>query len=350
MSKSRLTFAALAVALVALAPVSVANAAADLTGTAGEIAAGAADLAHQEQTLLVMLRPSSDLPEADLVELRAQLRSIDAQGAAALADLTLLNVELTDAIRVVLDRLPAAATRESTELDLQSPPQVVYDAAIADLLRISATPEAVMPSSSPDRGPATALLVVAALALLTLIAFALASSIRRRPGDDQLADTAWSDDLTGLANRRRLDHDLESGNRSHGPAAVIMVDIDHFELVNDNFGDHEGDDVLRAIATMLANQIRFDDVVYRFGGEEFCIMLPNSSTEDAQKVADRIVRAARQIRLPDGQHVTVSVGVAASAKDDVGTTVESADRALYEAKDLGRDRVVTATRAEFVDA
>lgn len=350
MSKSRLTFAALAVAVAALAPVSSAHAAADLTDTVGEIAADAADLAGQEQMLLAVLLPSSDLPEADLVELRAQLRSIDAQGAATLDQLTDLNVELTDAIRVVLDRLPATATPESTELDLQSPPQVVYDAAIADLLRISATPEAVIPGTSPDRGPAAALLVVAVLALLTLMVFAFASSIRRRPVGDQLADAAWSDDLTGFANRRRLDHDLKSGDRHHGPAAVIMVDIDHFELVSDSFGHHEGDDVLRAIATMLANQIRFDDVVYRFGGEEFCVLLPESSTEDAEKVADRIVQAARQIRLPDGQHVTVSVGVAASAKGNVGTAMEYADRALCEAKDLGRDQAVTANRAEFVGA
>jgi diguanylate cyclase (GGDEF)-like protein len=346
MSKSRLTLAAIALAATTMITTSGVHAADDLADSVRKTAADAADLANQEQTLVEMARPDSGLSEAELADVRAQLRSIDAQGAAALGQLTSLNIELTDAIRVVLDRLPPAPLPGS-ELVLRPPPQVVYEAAVADLARIAATPESVMSSAAPGRGPSVGLTVVAAVALLTLGAFALGSTIRRRPVSDELKAMVWSDSLTGLANRRRLDHDLQSGSNLPGSTAVIMVDVDHFKSVNDNFGHHKGDEVLRTISTMLANQVRFDDIVYRFGGEEFCILLPNSSTEDAGRVADRIVRAARQIRLPDGDHVTVSVGVADSGHGDVGLAVKSADHALYEAKDLGRDQAVTAAHAEF---
>jgi diguanylate cyclase (GGDEF)-like protein len=196
--------------------------------------------------------------------------------------------------------------------------------------------------SATSRGPALSLLIVASLSLLALGLAALHSTIRRRPATGELEALAWSDSLTGLANRRRLDHDILAHSRHSGPNAVIMVDVDHFKSVNDSFGHPHGDEVLRAIGEMLANQIRYDDVVYRYGGEEFCILLPNTSTDDARIVADRIVKAARSVTLPDGRHMTVSVGVAASTKGDICLAVETADQALYAAKDQGRDQAVTA--------
>ena len=161
---------------------------------------------------------------------------------------------------------------------------------------------------------------------------------------------AWSDGLTGLANRRRLDHDLESRGRRDDATAVIMIDVDHFKSVNDRFGHQTGDEVLRSIGAMLAEQIRYDDIVYRYGGEEFCVLLPDSSAAEAEGIADRIVEAAREIRLPDGQHITVSVGVASAVEGDVSTAVETADLALYTAKDRGRDRAVTADASKLASA
>ena len=349
MSLSRLSFAALTVAAVSLIPSAGVIAADDLTDTVREIAAETADLVRQELQLVKIGQTDPELSDRDLTALRAELRTIDDQGAEALDQLDQLDIELTDAIRVVLDRLPQASAQRPGLLDLRPPPPVVYEAAITDLLRISDDPEAVTPIDGDRRGPAGGLLVVATLGLVVLGAFALGSTFRRRPASDDLAAMVWSDSLTGLANRRRLDHDLSSGGDRSGSTAVIMVDVDHFKSVNDSFGHQRGDEVLRTIATMLANQIRFDDVVYRYGGEEFCVLLPDSSTEEARQVADRIVRAAREIGLPDGQHVTVSVGVACSTTGDVGTAVASADDALYRAKDLGRDQAVTADEPEFVD-
>lgn len=350
MSKSRLTSAAFAVAAAVLLQAPSVHAADDVAATVSEVAADAADLVAQEFALLAETGPGADHSPSDLARLQAELRSVDAQGASALDQLRRLDVELTDAIQVALDRLPPAGSTLGAELGLQPPPPIVYEAARADLLRVSATPEAVLPGPTSDRGPAVGLLIVAALALLALGAFALGSTIRRRPASEELAAMAWSDGLTGLANRRRLDHDLASSHRHQGATAVIMVDVDHFKSVNDNFGHQKGDEILRTISTMLASQIRYDDVVYRYGGEEFCILLPNSSTEDARKVADRIVDAAHRISLPDGRHVTVSVGISASVLGDINTAVESADQALYEAKDLGRDRAVTANLIEHTIA
>ena len=350
MSKSRLTFAAIVVAAAAFLQAPGVHAADDRTETVRTVAADAADLVARESALLQQTGTEPDRRPGHLTDLLVELQSVDRQGASALHHLLQLDVDLTDAVRIALDLLPTDRSMLDDELGLQPPQPAVYEAATADLLRISATPAAVLPDDMSDRRPAVGLIIVAALALVALGAFALGSTTRRRPASDELFAMVWSDGLTGLANRRRLDHDLASNDSQRGTAAVIMVDVDHFKSVNDKFGHQKGDDILRTIGTMLANQIRYDDVVYRYGGEEFCILLPNSSTEDARKIAERIVEAAHQIRLPDGEHVTVSVGISATALGDLSTAVDSADQALYEAKDLGRDRAVAARQIEHIVA
>ena len=121
-----------------------------------------------------------------------------------------------------------------------------------------------------------------------------------------------------------------------------MIDVDNFKAINDGHGHQLGDKVLRKIGTMLGLHIREDDVVYRYGGEEFCILLPGASDADAELAASRIVQAARQIMLPDGSTVTVSVGVANGSTADVMSTLELADQAMYWAKENGRDQSITA--------
>lgn len=341
MRKSRHVLSALGIAAAVLIPASTADAASHMNDTIRKLAADAAELVAKEQALLAIADPDTVRPDAQLATIRNQLTSVDTQGVALLRVLEQLDVELTGAIRIALERLPPAAPGTAHNSVPPPPDDGVYEAAIADLNRITATPDSMM-GGDDSAGSTVGLLVVAGLSMLALVAAALASKTRRRPVTDELAAMAWSDGLTGLGNRRRLDRDLSERGLDAGHTAVIMVDVDHFKSVNDRFGHQQGDEILRTIGSMLTGQIRRDDVVYRYGGEEFCILLPESSVEEARQVAERIVEAAHQVRLPNGRHITVSVGVADSLAGDVYRAVESADLALYRAKDLGRDRAVTA--------
>jgi diguanylate cyclase (GGDEF)-like protein len=333
------------VAATALLPAPVASAAGDVETTISELAADAARLVAEEQQLVQQADPnntsSSPSERADAL---ARLQIVDNEGHTALMRLERLGVNTTEAIRTTLQRLPEGST-ETAAFSRGIPPSVVYDAAVVDLRRIAATPDAVAtgaPGSS--RGPAIGLLVVGAGSLVALGMAALVNALRRRPADDEMAAMAWSDGLTGLANRRRLEHDLAAQNRARGESAAIMVDVDHLQSVNDAHGHQTGDLVLRQVSVMLSNHVRFDDVVYRYSGEEFCILLPGALIEEADRVAERIVAAARDIHLPTGDNITVSVGVATAPAAELAAAVEMADRALEVAKDRGRDRAVSSKR------
>jgi diguanylate cyclase (GGDEF)-like protein len=321
------------VAAVALPATASAATSVDLDEV-GEMAATGVDLLTEEQALL---DAADDRSPADA---DARLDGVDRAGATLLVQLDHLGVQLTDASRTALGRLPEGS-------DGFAPPSVVYDAAITDLARIAVTPAAGLPQEGRSSGPALGLLAVAAVSLLVLGAAALGNSLRRRESDAELAALAWSDGLTGLFNRRRLDHDVAAHDRGDLPVAVIMIDVDHFKSVNDTFGHQEGDDVLRRVASMLSDHVRYDDVVYRYGGEEFCVILPGATDQDAVRVAERIVGAAREILLPDGSNLTVSVGVAHDDDASATKACESADRALLSAKSGGRDRLVDASTIEL---
>jgi diguanylate cyclase (GGDEF)-like protein len=321
----------LATALVVAAIPGVAHAASPVVDGVKELASDATEVVIEEQALLGALAESTTpSPELD-----AQLRAADGQGVALLRELEQLGVDLSPVTVTVLSRLPAAG-------DGFPPQSVAYDAAIAELTRIAATPRAVLPRQSDGNGPGFGLIAVAAIALLVLGAAALGSTLRRNESDEELAAMAWSDGLTGLANRRRFDHDVASYDSDQTPVAAIMIDVDHFKVVNDTFGHPKGDEVLRCVADVLAERVREGDVVYRYGGEEFCVLLPGATRADAVAVGDRIVEACRLITLPDDTHLTVSVGVAHLSEATASESFESADQALLAAKELGRDRAVEA--------
>ena len=163
------------------------------------------------------------------------------------------------------------------------------------------------------------------------------------------AALAFVDGLTGIANRRRFDNDLDHAmglaSATETPVAVAMFDVDHFKAFNDSNGHQAGDDVLRAVAELIASNLRATDVVYRYGGEEFVALLPAATVEDAYEVVERIRRIVESTPF-DGESsqpsgtVTLSVGVAAAPSGDGSTLVHAADMALYEAKTTGRNRVV----------
>ncbi|WP_161993250.1 sensor domain-containing diguanylate cyclase [Lacisediminimonas profundi] len=167
----------------------------------------------------------------------------------------------------------------------------------------------------------------------------------------RLREEAIRDPLTGLFNRRYLEEtlsrELSRAAREGHPVSVLMMDIDHFKKLNDTYGHQAGDDVLRAIGTMLLQHARRSDIPCRYGGEEFLVVLPHMTRDAARERADHVREDfARQAIDAQGQQVrsTICIGVAAYPAD--GETAEqliaAADRALYCAKHTGRNRVCVA--------
>ena len=160
---------------------------------------------------------------------------------------------------------------------------------------------------------------------------------------------ASRDTLTGAFNRRRLEEEatrLQSRCRRTGDNfAVMLIDIDQFKYVNDNYGHPVGDEVLRNLATIAQASIRTEDYFARYGGDEFCILLPSTSAEDALGLAERLrLSYATRMRSVAGftLNSTVSIGIADSFRLglDFKAIIAAADTALYEAKQSGRNRVI----------
>jgi diguanylate cyclase (GGDEF)-like protein len=147
----------------------------------------------------------------------------------------------------------------------------------------------------------------------------------------------------------QADAELQRARRYQNPLALLMIDIDHFKTINDNYGHKTGDLVLQKLSAMLIDSLRQVDIVGRIGGEEFAILLPESKLENAVEVAERLrVQVANtKLALESGQLVrfTVSIGVALLDKPDINldTLFSSADEALYQAKNTGRNRVCIAS-------
>ena len=157
---------------------------------------------------------------------------------------------------------------------------------------------------------------------------------------------ATTDSLTGLHNRRtitaRMNEELARGARYGTPVSVLLCDIDHFKSVNDSFGHNAGDEVLRAVSRCFEEAVREVDLVGRWGGEEFLVVLPETGLAGAEVLAGRIRDGVRALGpFPAGpERVTVSVGVTQYAIGaDLEQVVRKADEALYRAKENGRDRV-----------
>lgn len=165
---------------------------------------------------------------------------------------------------------------------------------------------------------------------------------------ESFADLAKRDALTGLWNRRELNEQLmvllAQANRSQRPVSVLMVDIDFFKAVNDQFGHQRGDMVLREFGEMLSHSIRTGDIAARFGGEEFLVVLPDTPIDAAASWAERVHENLKRLRIAD-LSITVSVGIsekAASREADAEELIRMADEALYLAKREGRDRTCLA--------
>ncbi len=174
---------------------------------------------------------------------------------------------------------------------------------------------------------------------------------------ESLKEQSIRDPLTGLYNRRFLEEtltrELYRAQRTDGVVAVMMLDLDYFKQFNDRYGHDAGDAVLEAVARVLQKSVRREDIVCRFGGEEFTIIMPGNTEEVARARAELILDRVRHLEIPHGSHVfrqlTISIGLAIFPRDgdSADTLIQAADQALLEAKRRGRDRLVMAGEREL---
>jgi diguanylate cyclase (GGDEF)-like protein len=171
---------------------------------------------------------------------------------------------------------------------------------------------------------------------------------------------AATDGLTGILNRRGFDQVLQDEWQRHklaaAPLTLVLIDVDLFKQYNDEFGHLAGDDCLRAIAGVIQDCLRrTEDYAARFGGEEFAIVMPNVNAETGEAMANHIRKRIKALSIPNprswiDQAVTISAGSATITPSDADTHVDllrEADRALYKAKETGRDRVIHSAAAEI---
>jgi len=163
--------------------------------------------------------------------------------------------------------------------------------------------------------------------------------------EKRLYQAAITDSLTGLYNRRFADEMLKQEKltykRYKTPFCILLIDLDNFKIVNDIYGHDVGDKVLIAVAKVLKSSVRESDIVARWGGEEFLILLRRIELEDAIKVAEKIRNAICQLKVPPVEGITASIGVSCySGEGDVYDLVRKADLALYQAKAQGKNCVI----------
>ena len=188
------------------------------------------------------------------------------------------------------------------------------------------------------------------------VVFAMAAYTARfyyrtvRRAEKKLADLAATDPLTGLSNRRNLlslaEQVLAHAERTGHSTALVLADIDHFKAINDQHGHEAGDQVLVHIGTLLSETCRAQDIVARWGGEEFLLLLPATDAAAAWALAERVRKAVTaQPLAPQGAPITatLSLGVAVvRANEPLASAIARADGALYRSKEEGRNRVTTA--------
>ena len=174
--------------------------------------------------------------------------------------------------------------------------------------------------------------------------------------ENQLRELSTTDGLTRLFNRRYLDETLDTelsrATRYGMNLSIMMFDVDHFKLFNDNHGHDQGDRVLQTIGLLMKNTCRDTDVPCRYGGEEFLIILPNTDKDGAMILAERL-RHEVEITAVDGLHVTISIGVASYPNQEFKAYdkfIEAADKALYVGKEAGRNCVFFAQAEEVIES
>lgn len=188
------------------------------------------------------------------------------------------------------------------------------------------------------------------LLLTCLILFEILLS-QWRYRESLIESLSQTDPLTNLYNRRFFNETIDHIEQLESQYAIILVDIDHFKKINDQYGHHLGDEALKKVATLLSSQIRQSDIIARYGGEEFIIAMPNTALIIAQDVAERcrLIIQNTHLKTLEYPHIelTASFGVAVSVYGhNINKVIQLADQALYRAKQLGRNQVQLYTDLE----
>jgi diguanylate cyclase (GGDEF)-like protein len=181
--------------------------------------------------------------------------------------------------------------------------------------------------------------------VLAQITLSIIGALQRR-----LIDQAIMDPLTGVFNRRQMERSLgdaiERQRRSSAPASLLLIDVDHFKRINDQAGHAKGDAVLKGIVSLVEKRSRKLDSLFRIGGEEFLLLLPDTQEAPAAVLAEQLRASIAESPLLDGRRVTVSVGVGELRPgESIDSWMKHADDALYAAKKAGRNRVARAAEA-----
>lgn len=289
---------------------------------------------------------------ADAVD---RLRAGQPSNVDAIAyDRALNDLRLRDGAAPVADGAPQPPPSPQSQPD--GDPAADSAPVVIPGVRPTFIPSTAQRSSPPPPEPAPAdvagrsrveqvLLVVAVVAVVVAGALLVAGR-RRRAALSTLSELSLTDDLTELGNRRRLERDLDVAfGPERRPVGFVMLDIDHFKQFNDTHGHLAGDETLRRVAAILRFSVREGDVVYRYGGEEFCVLLADADPLEARAVAERLRSAVEAHDFPGaedqpGGRLTISVGMSLIGAVDARSMKQCADEALYEAKRAGRNRVV----------
>ncbi len=190
------------------------------------------------------------------------------------------------------------------------------------------------------------------MALLEYMATQIAVVLENALTHEQVEQLSITDGLTGVWNRthvtERMEHEFQKAQRHGHELAVLMLDVDHFKRINDGFGHQVGDLVLVGVARALKGSLRSTDLIGRYGGEEFIVMLPHTGRADAIATAEKLRKAiaALQVAVMGEQRITISIGLSAlpdGGAEHLDDLIKKADDALYAAKDGGRNRVVSSS-------
>jgi len=191
-------------------------------------------------------------------------------------------------------------------------------------------------------------IVLLALLLSVIIYISLHFVKDLKKSEKRLVELATTDSLTGILNRgegmRRFQQEISRCLRKQEPMSMIIIDIDHFKLVNDKYGHQVGDHVLRSIVASIKGALRNYDIICRYGGEEFLVLLPTTETEKALETAERLrhLVAESSIEIVGSEHIKLTISLGSSslqAKDSIDSMIYRADNALYIAKNEGRNQV-----------